>query len=261
MATEKQIEANRKNAQLSTGPKTAQGREAVRLNAVKHGLRVEAFDVLPNEDARVFAARLDAWNRDCRPATEAEAELVRQVVCLIWKMDRAARYEHVLRSKRMQDAAYACGLKGEDPTLAEAIASHDPSTEGDRLRRYQSSLQRDVIRTLAAFSKLKKENENRKDLAQENASPIKPDPLTPDPSVDPISAIPSDQAVADAPIKPNSDDLLGTATGSVTIKPNSLHTLGMIHRITGGRTPMSMVGNPPKGINPTPFDRISCERS
>ena len=46
MATEKQIAANRLNAQKSTGPKTPEGRAAVRLNGVKHGLTAETL-VLP----------------------------------------------------------------------------------------------------------------------------------------------------------------------------------------------------------------------
>jgi hypothetical protein len=38
MATERQIEANRKNALLSTGPKTNEGKMIVSGNAVKHGI-------------------------------------------------------------------------------------------------------------------------------------------------------------------------------------------------------------------------------
>ena len=41
MATQAQINANRKNAQKSTGPKTPEGRDAVRLNGLKHGLASE----------------------------------------------------------------------------------------------------------------------------------------------------------------------------------------------------------------------------
>ena len=43
MATEKQFEANRLNAQKSTGPRTPEGRAAVRLNGVKHGLTAETI--------------------------------------------------------------------------------------------------------------------------------------------------------------------------------------------------------------------------
>ncbi len=263
MATEKQVEANRINAKRSTGPRTAEGKASVRLNALKHGLRVEVFDVLPNEDAAAFAARMEAWNRDLRPANEAEAELVRQIVCLTWKIDRAVRFEHTTRSARMNDVAYQCGLKGEDPALAEAIAAHDPSVEGDRLRRYQAGLRREVLQTLAAFARLKKENEGRRGEASSEAEPsaIKADPLRPDPSVDPAPAMPSAQSVAAAsPIESDPDDLFAGVSEDVTIKANPLYALGQIHRITGGRTPLSMVKDLPKGFNPTPTDRISCER-
>ena len=39
MATQKQIEANRKNAGKSTGPRTAEGKQKSRMNSLKHGLR------------------------------------------------------------------------------------------------------------------------------------------------------------------------------------------------------------------------------
>ena len=38
MATEAQINANRRNSHKSTGPQTAEGKAAVSHNAVKHGL-------------------------------------------------------------------------------------------------------------------------------------------------------------------------------------------------------------------------------
>lgn len=38
MATEKQIAANRRNATRSTGPRTPEGKERSRMNALRHGL-------------------------------------------------------------------------------------------------------------------------------------------------------------------------------------------------------------------------------
>ncbi len=45
VTTDKKAEANRQNALKSSGPKTPEGKEAVRLNALKHGLLSK--DVLP----------------------------------------------------------------------------------------------------------------------------------------------------------------------------------------------------------------------
>jgi hypothetical protein len=41
MAPKKQVAANRRNAKKSTGPKSAPGKQVVRMNALKHGLQAE----------------------------------------------------------------------------------------------------------------------------------------------------------------------------------------------------------------------------
>jgi len=49
MTSEKKAQANRQNALKSTGPKTPEGKDAVRLNAMKHGLLCQEV-LLPGED-------------------------------------------------------------------------------------------------------------------------------------------------------------------------------------------------------------------
>ena len=48
MASKKQIEANKRNALKSSGPKTPEGKASARLNSTKHGLLSQ--EVLPGED-------------------------------------------------------------------------------------------------------------------------------------------------------------------------------------------------------------------
>ena len=53
MTSAKQIEANRKNARKSTGPRTAKGKAITKFNAVTHGLQARHV-VLPDEDVGKF---------------------------------------------------------------------------------------------------------------------------------------------------------------------------------------------------------------
>ena len=68
MSSELKIEANRQNAQHSTGPSTPEGRAAVRLNGLKHGLCGETI-VVPGEDPAEFQAMLEAYRAEYQPAT------------------------------------------------------------------------------------------------------------------------------------------------------------------------------------------------
>ena len=62
MPTDRQLAANKRNAQKSTGPKTPEGRAAVRLNGVKHGLNAETL-VLPGEANSDFDNLLASFER------------------------------------------------------------------------------------------------------------------------------------------------------------------------------------------------------
>ena len=70
MATEKQIEANRRNAALSTGPKTVEGKARSRGNAITHGLT--AVVVVPVDEHAVSTRRLAAWHLCLQPEDEIQ---------------------------------------------------------------------------------------------------------------------------------------------------------------------------------------------
>ena len=86
----RRAEANRKNAQKSTGPRTAEGKARSRFNAVKHGMRA-ATPVLPGEDKAAFDDRLERWTRNLAPRDDVEQFLVKRAVELSWQLERADR--------------------------------------------------------------------------------------------------------------------------------------------------------------------------
>jgi hypothetical protein len=92
MTSFRQIEANRRNAQLSTGPKTEEGKSRSRRNAVRHGLTAETvIDAL--ESAEDYAAFELAVTSDYDVRTAVERELVLRLASLLWRLRRASAIE------------------------------------------------------------------------------------------------------------------------------------------------------------------------
>ena len=92
MATDKQIEANRQNAQKSTGPKSDDGKEQSRANSLKHGL-AGAGVVLTREDDADFARKLGLYREHVAPGDELEEDLVRQMAVASTRMERCRRQD------------------------------------------------------------------------------------------------------------------------------------------------------------------------
>ena len=57
MTSQKQIEANLANAQLSTGPRTNRGKARSKMNAVKHALTAAQGVLIEGEDPEEFEAK------------------------------------------------------------------------------------------------------------------------------------------------------------------------------------------------------------
>ena len=92
MTSFKQIEANRRNARLSTGPATDEGKRRSRQNAVRHGLTAETV-IEALEDAEDYAAFEKAITGDYDAQTAVERELVLRLASLLWRLRRATAIE------------------------------------------------------------------------------------------------------------------------------------------------------------------------
>ena len=91
MATTAQIVANRRNAQKSTGPRTHDGKNNSRFNALDHGCRANLL-VLPTEVFGEYEAESLAWKRSWKPRNPSEEFLIDRLVslgCLNRRIERA----------------------------------------------------------------------------------------------------------------------------------------------------------------------------
>jgi hypothetical protein len=80
------------NALKSTGPKTTEGIEVARFNAVRHGLRA-LQTVIPGEDPEAWEAHRAGIVEDLRPVGAVELALAEQIAAKLWRLGRVVRHE------------------------------------------------------------------------------------------------------------------------------------------------------------------------
>jgi hypothetical protein len=114
------VEANRRNALKSTGPKTDQGKRAVRFNAVKHGFFAKQI-LLSNleDDPEEFEGLLKQLREDLQPVGQLEELLVERIALCFWKSRRALRCEIAEAKQNSSEAVEEMKKKGKDPYVAE----------------------------------------------------------------------------------------------------------------------------------------------
>jgi hypothetical protein len=135
MTTLRQIEANQRNSLKSSGPKSTEGKERSRQNALKHGLS-GAGTVLPDDEQALVEQRKAEWRLDFRPMDPREEWLFDQLVTASVQLDRCQREEQAMRSAL---AARAAVCWDDDRRLAtEVLAgglSRKPSLVSRQLRQ------------------------------------------------------------------------------------------------------------------------------
>ena len=86
------LDANRANAQHSTGPKTDEGKAKSSMNAVKTGLTGRTV-LLPADDAVIYQQHLDRNFAEFAPGSDKEKALVQTIADTEWRLLRIAPLE------------------------------------------------------------------------------------------------------------------------------------------------------------------------
>ncbi len=92
MATTAQMNANRANAQLSTGPASETGKSASSKNALKTGLTGRTV-LLPTEDAALYESHVAGFRERYQPVGDAEQNLVQSLADTEWRLQRIPSLE------------------------------------------------------------------------------------------------------------------------------------------------------------------------
>jgi len=131
--SQRKIEANRRNARKSTGPKTAEGKHTVSRNALKHGIfskNLLTCDADGREDPRDYLQMHAALCEHYRPEGDIEKLLLDRIAALTWRLSRVLRCERgqidrALANHRFQ-VQQERALSLHTPELA---ASHDSAQD------------------------------------------------------------------------------------------------------------------------------------
>jgi hypothetical protein len=115
--SQKRIDANRRNAQKSTGPRTPEGKSRSRFNRLKHGLTA-TIAVIPGEDRAAYEARLEAMIESMAPRNQVELDLLGQIAATTWSLERAARAGAAQISYRIRNETSERERREEDEAIA-----------------------------------------------------------------------------------------------------------------------------------------------
>ena len=177
MATPQQIDANRRNALKSTGPKTPQGKAVTSMNSLRHGLRARTV-VLPGESREEFNQLCDDLEREWQPQSRTAQFYLEQMAVSQWKLTRMEKAEAIIFRETLTD-------KTQLPLL-------------DRLWQAQSRLERSYARAQRELERLQDRRPDVKPAPEHCVDPAasqsKPQPARPAPdAITPLVMRPADQ--------------------------------------------------------------------
>ena len=180
--SEKKREANARNAQHSTGPRTAEGRERSSRNAIRHGCASSlVHKPIHGEPADHFSTTLERLMTAWAPVDDKEAQLV-QAIAISWiRIERSERWEASIlssvmdtRARKVSEFLVKQGREPRsefDPDLGACIAMVDDRASGPNMwkenQRHSTKAWREWQKAVDTLRKMQdKRFAKSKDLAE-----------------------------------------------------------------------------------------------
>jgi hypothetical protein len=155
MLSEKQLAANRANAQHSTGPKTESGKKISSLNALRHNLTGQVTAM--TEEDRIAHDKFSAGIiRSLAPEGDLELQFAQRIATDSWRLNRASAIEDNLFALGFTD--HAEEISTEHPQVHAALTAAKTFQANSKylelLTLYEQRLNRGIEKNLAQLQAL-----------------------------------------------------------------------------------------------------------
>jgi hypothetical protein len=213
-ASEAQIRANQANAAKSTGPKTPEGKEKSRQNALKHGLTGDGVVLIEADVVEVERMTL-ALESELRPSGTMGRVLIRRIARHAVRLERSATQETAALTERVRQVqADFVPPEDVDEETAEMLraeagrlALFDPSKEATLARKYEAFCERGLYRAFKEFRQIERDARASKTFAEPAPTPQELGSFFPVDMIQEMARIiekqEATQAASIPPVKPN----------------------------------------------------------
>ncbi len=155
MISEKQLEANRRNAQCSTGPRTEEGKKTAALNARRHHLTGQVT-TMTDADRIMHDAFSAAIVESLAPEGAMETQFAQRIATDSWRLNRISAVEDNLFA--LGHNAHADDIEIEDPEIHAALTAARVFTAESKqlqlLTLYEQRINRNIQKNLATLQAL-----------------------------------------------------------------------------------------------------------
>jgi len=173
MISDKQLEANRANALLSTGAKTDEGRKRSSMNALRHGITGQVT-TMTDEDRAAHDAFSKALMKDLAPEGAMEIQFAQRVATDSWRLNRISAIEdNLFALGQLQSGGQACpDVPQIDAALTTAHVFTQESKNLQLLTLYEQRLNRAVQKNLALLQSLQAARKAQRQVAMKEAAAL-----------------------------------------------------------------------------------------
>ncbi len=222
----RQQQANQRNAQKSTGPKTQAGKEVSRYNALKHGITAELV-CIPGECRPHYDARRLELIDYYKPQSLLEFDLVDHIANALWRKRRVVKHETLMvtlevhAQRQSPNPRVTEASPDVESSVATQILSDDTNGLG-LLDRYESKIDRSLHRLI----RLLHETQANRPPA---TGPIPVYPFDSESTTGPEPAA-AEQAPAPSEPAPNTESQIEASPGNGHLYDHPTATQFIVHR-------------------------------